>query len=161
MHWSDQTGRSCWTNLTHVLSLTQTQRIKGHTENHSSTIFSHIHSSAPSHTHTHTHTHSSSSLTLSGLKPQTPQTAIVTSPPLFLSAGSSLHVVKLTHTHTHTHTAVWPYNQRRERWLFSVLYDVKVNILGFKMSKWEIFHLWLWEYFMKNLWGRGKKVLQH
>lgn len=65
--------------------------------------FSHIYSHALSHTHffffclSQTHKVTAFPLTRSGLKPQAPQIAIITSLPLCLLPGSLLHVVKLSH----------------------------------------------------------------
>lgn len=72
---------------------------KGHTRNHSFTsshLQSHLQPRSVTHTLlSHTHKFTVSPLTLSGLKPTAPQTAIITSLPLCLSAGSLLHVVEL------------------------------------------------------------------
>lgn len=85
-----------------TLSLTQTHQINvTHkiTASHLHT-FSHIYSCTLSHTHisvSHRHTKVTAfPLTLSGLKPEAPQIAIITSLPLCRSPGSLLHVVKLS-----------------------------------------------------------------
>ena len=72
---------------------------KGHTHNHNFTSpQSHLQPRSASHTHKVT----VFPLTLLGLKPQTPQIAIITSLLVCLSAGSLLHVVKPNQA------AVWP-----------------------------------------------------
>lgn len=74
---------------------------KGHTQNRSFAS-SHIQSHLQSHSVSHAHEITVFLLTLPGRKPEAPQTAIITSLPPCLSAGSLLHVVKLNTP------AVWP-----------------------------------------------------